>query len=75
LRRLNILISISYQYQEYSTNKCIFRYNTARHHSEIKTFPHHKHIGENKTVIETEEVSLFNVVEEIERKIIHGFYG
>lgn len=68
-------IKYSYQYQEYSTNKCIFRYDNANHHKEIKTFPHHKHIEETVTVTDSKEVLLFNVIEEIEREIIHGFHG
>jgi hypothetical protein len=35
-------ISYRYHYQS-SVGKTIFRYDDAPHHSEIKTYPHHKH--------------------------------
>ena len=67
-------LQYSYQYQDYITNECIFRYDNAKHHIEMKTFPHHKHIGESEIVIETEEVSLHNVIGEIGREIIQRFH-
>jgi len=64
-------IKYSYQYQDYITNACIFRYDNAKHHPEIKTFPHHKHIRGSKGVIEIEnDVSLLNIIKEIEEEII-----
>ncbi|MDI6794402.1 MAG: DUF6516 family protein [bacterium] len=58
-------IKYSYQYQDYITNESIFRYDNAKHHPEIKTFPHHKHT-KVKGIIEAKEVSLINVIKEIE---------
>ncbi len=34
----------SYHYQD-KAEKIVFRYDMAPHHKEIKTFPHHKHLG------------------------------
>jgi hypothetical protein len=41
----------------------IFRYDNAPHHSEIKTFPHHKH--EKEEVKASNEPSLYDVLTEI----------
>ena len=44
-------------------NKLVFRYDNSKHHNQIKTFPHHKHI-ENK-VLESYEPSFFDILSEI----------
>jgi len=41
----------------------------ALHHKEIKTFPHHKHLGSEK-VIESLALSLGEVLQEIEGILI-----
>jgi hypothetical protein len=38
-------VSYSYHYQ-HSDGTTIFRYDNAPHHREVRTFPHHKHVGE-----------------------------
>ena len=45
----------------------IFRYDNAPHHTELKTFPHHKHT--NNGVVESSEPNLNNVLCEIENYI------
>ena len=54
----------SYHYQD-KAEKVIFRYDMAPHHKEIKTFPHHKHMG-SEEVVESIAPSLSEVLQEIE---------
>ena len=49
--------------------KVVFRYDMAPHHKEIKTFPHHKHMGSEK-VIESFAPTLGKVLQEIEGLLI-----
>ena len=58
----------SYHYQN-KAEKVVFRYDMAPHHKEIKTFPHHKHIGSEK-VIESLAPTLGEVLQEIEGLMI-----
>ena len=58
----------SYHYQD-KAEKVVFRYDMAPHHKEIKTFPHHKHLGSEK-VIESLAPSLGEVLQEIEGILI-----
>lgn len=57
----------SYHYQD-SKENLIFRYDMAPHHSNIKTYPHHKHIQDN-FVVESIQPSLSLVLNEIEDMI------
>jgi len=45
----------------------IFRYDNVKHHPEIKTFPHHKHIG--KQILPSKEPEVFTILKEIEKII------
>jgi len=54
----------SYHYQD-GDGKVIFRYDMAPHHTEIETFPHHKHMDTEK-VIKSSVPSLTDVFNEIE---------
>ena len=54
----------SYHYQD-RNGDLIFRFDMAPHHSEIATFPHHKHIRSNK-VIQASAPSLAQVLDEID---------
>ena len=45
----------------------IFRYDNAKHHQQIKTFPHHKH--SKKAITESSEPSIDSILDEIERHI------
>ncbi len=58
----------SYHYHD-KAEKVVFRYDMAPHHKEIKTFPHHKHLGSEK-VIESFAPSLGEVLQEIEGILI-----
>ena len=55
-----------YHYMD-NTKKMIFRYDNAKHHQDIETFPHHKHTPE-KTEI-SKEPELIDVLSEIQDKI------
>ncbi len=52
-----------YHYMD-NTKEMIFRYDNAKHHHEIETFPHHKHTPE---IIEfSKKVELIDVLSEIQ---------
>lgn len=46
----------TYHYQQ-ADGTLIFRYDNVPHHSEIKTHPHHKHIGEEITAAQPPDLS------------------
>jgi hypothetical protein len=58
----------SYHYQD-KAEKVVFRYDMAPHHKEIKTFPHHKHMG-SEEVVESIAPSLSEVLQEIGGRLI-----
>jgi hypothetical protein len=62
--KTGVAITYAYHYPD-KTEKVIFRYDMAPHHKEIKTFPHHKHLG-SEEVIESLAPSLAEVLHEIE---------
>ena len=47
----------------------VFRYDNSPHHSDLATFPYHKHVGD--TVVEAEPPDLGNVLAEIDA-ILYG---
>lgn len=47
--------------------RLIFRYDNAYHHSQLKTYPHHKHCEE--TVVESMEPNLYDVLIEVQSVI------
>lgn len=49
----------SYHWQE-EDSQLIIRWDNAPHHKQIKTFPHHKHIGEN--VLPSNEIGIREVL-------------
>lgn len=57
----------SYHYMD-KEKEVIFRYDNVPHHRAIKTFPHHKHTPEG--VLESEEPTLGQILDEIEQNII-----
>lgn len=56
------IVAYRYHYQN-KDKKLIFRYDNAPHFKEVKTFPHHKHIG--NIVLPVKQKSLAEVIEEI----------
>lgn len=57
-----------YRFHYYKNEELIFRYDNAKHHSEVETFPHHKHV--KSTVTSSPEKSLIDVLGEIEKRLI-----
>jgi len=55
-----------YHYMD-NQNEMIFRYDNAKHHPEISTFPHHKHT--TKQIIDSGEPELIDVLFEIQQSI------
>jgi hypothetical protein len=49
------------------SQKMIFRYDNAKHHPEIETFPHHKHTSDK--IENGKEPELIDVLSEIQEKI------
>ena len=64
----------SYQYIS-SSDEQIFRYDNVRHHPDVETFPHHKHIGpdEDENIIASGEPSLSEVLDEIKAIILSSY--
>jgi len=48
----------------------IFRYDNVPHHSEISTFPDHKHFPEK--IIESNPVNIKEIIEEIIESLLAG---
>ena len=57
-------LGYAYHYQSPSGSS-IFRYDNEPHYPALPTFPHHKHIGEEKTPKASEEVNIDEVLKEI----------
>ena len=43
----------------------LIRWDNALHHPHIATFPHHKHTGNEKTITESSDITLLEVLTEI----------
>jgi hypothetical protein len=66
VKNVEVLSKIKYRYHYMNDEQVmIFRYDNAPHHSNVSTFPHHKHDGEN--IRESAEPSLDQVLLEISR--------
>lgn len=48
----------------------LVRWDNAAHHRHISTFPHHKHVGSEKNISESVEMTLEKVLRFIESKIL-----
>ncbi len=55
-----------YHYMD-SNQSMIFRYDNAKHHPEVETFPHHKHTTEG--IGKSNEPELIDVLTEIQERI------
>ncbi len=62
-------VRVIYSYSYIRQNQSVFRYDNAPHHPEIITYPHHKHIGENK-LSPTDQPALKQVLSEIEEHLL-----
>lgn len=65
-------VMYSYHYQA-ADESLIFRYDDTPHHLHLTTFPHHKHDGDEKRIIEADPPSLEAVLREIE--VLRNWYG
>ena len=60
----------NYSFHWMSENKnLIIRWDNAPYHTQVKTFPHHKH--EDDTVSESQEITLEEVIQYIEEKLLN----
>ena len=59
-------IKYRYQYLD-KDNRSIFRYDNAFYHKALKTFPHHKHVGDS--IRESNEPELYEILIEIQKYI------
>jgi len=60
---------IKYHYHYMNKNdETIFRYDNAKHHTEIMTFPHHKHLPDG--IVESSEPEINLILTEIEAIIL-----
>ena len=65
-------VMYSYHYQA-ADGTLLFRYDDTPHHSHLTTFPHHKHEGDEKRIVNANQPTLESVLEEIEtRRDWHG---
>jgi len=60
-------VKVHYAYTFMQDEKPVFRYDNAPHHPEIKTHPHHKHVGDRETLSATPEPTLSQVLTEVEK--------
>lgn len=58
------LIEYRFHWQDKDSN-LIMRWDNARHHPAVKTFPHHIHTGKDETVGECEGIDLLGVLNKI----------
>jgi hypothetical protein len=58
-------VRVSYAYTYLREGRRAFRYDNAPHHSEIITYPHHKHIGSEDRLAPADQPSLSQVLAEI----------
>lgn len=61
------LLKTDYRYHYMDRRqKQLFRYDTAKHHASLKTFPHHKHLKTDQAVVPAKPVDLVKVIKEIQ---------
>lgn len=71
LKDTNQNIKKKYKYHYMNNEKeMVFRYDNAKHHPEVSTFPHHKHT--TKEIAESCEPELIDVLTEIQENIELG---
>jgi len=65
------LIDYRFHWQD-KDGKLKVRWDNARHHPEIKTFPHHMHIDEDGNVKESTEIDLWEILRALESEVKEG---
>lgn len=59
-----------YAYHWMDSNfQLLIRWDNALHHKQISSFPHHKHISDEKNIFDSHDISLKEVLEVIASKI------
>ncbi|MBI5052564.1 MAG: hypothetical protein HZC38_07310 [Chloroflexi bacterium] len=71
-RNVIVKTRYAYHYQD-KDDKAIFRYDNVPHHPEVKTHPHHKHLGDK--VLATEPPDLSEVLREIDKILYEEMDG
>ncbi|BAD84499.1 hypothetical protein, conserved [Thermococcus kodakarensis KOD1] len=52
----------NYSFQWQRDSELIIRWDNAPHHKDLPTFPHHKHVGSEKNVLPSSEITLEEVL-------------
>jgi len=63
------VIAYSYHWQN-TENQLVMRWDNARHHLQIRTFPHHVHIGTEDNVRESEGMDVNSFLRQIEQILL-----
>ncbi len=58
-------VRVHYAYTYVRESERLFRYDSAPHHPEIATHPHHKHIGAKDRLVPSDQPSLKQILDEI----------
>ena len=56
-------VKLTYRYQYIRADESVFRYDNARHHPDLPSFPHHKHVGNER--LPAAEPTLSQVLDEV----------
>ncbi|ASJ09295.1 hypothetical protein A3L11_08660 [Thermococcus siculi] len=59
----------NYSFQWQRNGELIIRWDNAPHHRDLPTFPHHKHVGSDKNVLPSSEITLEEVLKAISSRI------
>jgi hypothetical protein len=71
IRELTTKTETKYSYHlQTKTGRLIYRWDNAPHHRDIPTFPHHKHIGSEKSISPTEEVTFEQIFKVVTKHIL-----
>jgi hypothetical protein len=60
-------VKLAYRYQYIRAGEAIFRYDNVRHHRDLSTFPHHKHVGKER--LPATEPTLSQVLKEVAARL------
>ena len=63
-----VVTKYRYHWQGFDGNTC-YRWDNARHHANLASFPHHVHVGATEDVQESSPVDLWWVIGQIEKEL------
>ena len=70
IRELTTKTDIKYSYHwQTQVGKLICRWDNAPHHRSVQTFPHHKHQGNERSVLPSKEVTLEQILIVIDKQL------